>query len=101
MIVYNVTTNITWAIHDEWLSWMKQQHIPEMLQTGYFVKHQMLRLKDIDESDGPTYAVQYYSDSDADLQAYFANRATQMREKATGKWGKHAVSFRTIMEVIN
>ena len=34
MIIYNVTSNIDESIHDEWLNWMRQEHIPQVLGTG-------------------------------------------------------------------
>ena len=43
MIVYNVTSKVTWAIHDEWLQWMKEEHIPEVVATGCFTHAQFLR----------------------------------------------------------
>jgi hypothetical protein len=33
MIVYNVTVNIDGAVEQEWLKWMKEVHIPEVLAT--------------------------------------------------------------------
>ena len=34
MYIYNVTTNIDESVHDEWLHWMKEIHIPDVLATG-------------------------------------------------------------------
>ncbi|MEG1025142.1 MAG: DUF4286 family protein, partial [Flavobacterium sp.] len=28
MIIYNVTTNIHESVHDQWLKWMQEKHIP-------------------------------------------------------------------------
>ena len=36
MIVYNVTVKIEKDIHDDWLAWMKETHIPEVLKTNLF-----------------------------------------------------------------
>ena len=38
MIVYNVTVNIDKNIVDDWLTWMKEIHIPEVMKTGFFIK---------------------------------------------------------------
>ena len=38
MYIYNVTMNIEESIQVQWLSWMKEVHIPEMLETGKFTK---------------------------------------------------------------
>ena len=31
MIVYSVTVNIENEVHDDWLSWMKNKHIPDVM----------------------------------------------------------------------
>ena len=64
MLIYNVTTKLHHAIHQAWLSWMKETHIPEVLATGCFEKFQLARILETDEEEGPTYAVQYYAASD-------------------------------------
>ncbi|MEO7531537.1 MAG: DUF4286 family protein, partial [Sediminibacterium sp.] len=63
MFIYNVTTQITHAIHTNWVAWMKEKHIPEVMATGYFTEYRLVRLVDIDESEGLTYAVQYHAES--------------------------------------
>ena len=34
MIIYNVTMNVESDIHDEWLNWMRNTHIPKYFATG-------------------------------------------------------------------
>ncbi|MGC5301865.1 DUF4286 family protein, partial [Escherichia coli] len=70
MLIYNVTTKITHAIHEDWLPWMRDIHIPDVLATGCFTKANILRLLDIDDSEGPTYAIQYYAETKADYDQY-------------------------------
>lgn len=60
MLIYNVTIQVTHAIHDSWIEWMKIEHIPEVMNTGCFEKYQWVRLLETDETEGITYAVQYY-----------------------------------------
>ena len=101
MLIYNVTTKIDTSIHEEWLQWMKQIHIPAILRTGCFVQSTFLRLLETDETDGPTYAAQYYAHSKADYNRYMELHATTLREQASTAWGNKIISFRSLMEVIN
>lgn len=32
MIIYNVTVNIEHNVHDEWLKFMKDEHIPDVMK---------------------------------------------------------------------
>ena len=60
MLLYNVTTKIDPSIHENWVNWMKNTHIPAVMRTGCFTHYHFVRILDIDDSDGPTYAVQYF-----------------------------------------
>ena len=101
MIIFNVTIKVDWTIHDEWLDWMKAVHIPGMLATGHFYKYQMVRLLQVDEEDGPTYAVQYYCSSKDSYEQFLQTLSIHFRQKETAKWGTRFVVFDTVMEVVN
>ena len=53
MLIYNITIQVNWTIHNEWLPWMQEVHIPEVMATGMFTHFRILRLLEVDESDGP------------------------------------------------
>ena len=38
MIIYNVTCSIDSDIVEDWLDWMKKTHIPDILDTGFFIR---------------------------------------------------------------
>jgi hypothetical protein len=101
MIIYNATIKPSWEINEAWLEWMTNQHIPDMLATGLFFRHQMVKLLEVDDTDGPTYSIQYYSRSKPDYDQYIREYAPAMRDKEIKLWGNGFVSFRTLMEVIN
>ena len=101
MIVYNVTTKLDWSIHEDWLIWMKSIHIPEMLDTGLFTDSRILRLLEVDDAEGPTYAVQYYADSMASYHQYIAAYAPVQRAKTIDQWGDKFIAFRTLMETVH
>jgi hypothetical protein len=100
MIVYNVTIKIGWGIHEEWLEWMKKEHMPEMIQTNCFTHFHLLRLLETDEEEGPTYAAQYIAESKADYNRYIELHSTEMREKGFKKWGNQFIAFRSLMQSI-
>lgn len=100
MHIYNVTINIEEAVHNEWLEWMKEEHIPQMLKTGKFTEALMSRVLVNEEMGGITYSVQYQTESKAMLQRYYDEDASAMRKESERFKGK-AVAFRTEMEVVN
>lgn len=101
MIVYNITVKVTSGIADEWMQWMKQEHLEEMMATGLFSDYRLCRLLEQDESDGITFVVQYHSDSVENYQSYVQEHAPRMRKKSLDKFGDKFAAFRTVMEVIN
>jgi len=101
MYIYNVTTNVDESIHEKWLHWMKQKHIPEMLATGKFISAKMSQVMIDEEMGGVTYAVQYTTDSFETLEAYYKEDAPKLRAEAMQLFSDKIVAFRTELKVIN
>jgi hypothetical protein len=57
-VFYNVTVSLDPSIEQDWLQWMKEQHIPDVLATGMFLQSKILRVRGFEEN-GATYAIQY------------------------------------------
>ena len=76
-------------------------HIPDVLATGCFTKANILRLLDIDDSEGPTYAVQYYAETKADYDQYIDQFAPALKQETITKWGEQMIAFRSLMQLVN
>jgi len=100
MYIYNVTINIEEAIHDEWLVWMKNKHIPDMLATGKFSKALMSKVLVEEEMGGITYSVQYTTTSKETLQKYYNEDADRLRAD-TNRFAGKFVAFRTELEIVS
>jgi hypothetical protein len=101
MYIYNVTTQLAENLREAWLQWMQEEHIPELLSTGHFTHHRITRLLEPHEPGMVTFAVQYFCNSLDTYEHYASVHAPALRQKAQEKWGDKALSFRTLMEVIN
>ena len=101
MIVYNITIKIDPAIETAWLQWQKNEHIPEIMASGYFTGTKFFHLLEQDESEGITYVVQYTAATLDDYHNYIKAFAAALREKALAKWGNRFIAFRTVMEIVN
>src|SRR5687768_4286425 len=100
-IIYNVTTKVDHVIAEAWLHWLKTEHIPEVVATGCFTHAVILRLIEVDETEGPTYAIQYYAASKAFYNRYISNFAEEMRKRSFSKWGEGVIAFRSVLQVVN
>lgn len=101
MIIYNVTIQPLWEIHDTWKEWMTKTHLPEMMETGCFVQYQFCRLMEVDECDGPTYTAQYFVQGIDEYNRYINDFSKSMRQKGLDLWGDKMVAFRSLMEVVH
>ncbi len=101
MYIYNVTTQLAWAIHTDWLTWMQETHIPEVVATGCFTHHRMVRVLEVDETEGPTYAVQYFTETLEAYRRYITQFAPNLRLDVQKRWGEACISFRSLMEVVH
>ncbi|MCX2838780.1 MULTISPECIES: DUF4286 family protein [Salinimicrobium] len=100
MYIYNVTINVQEDVHQQWVKWMKEEHIPEMLNTGKFTKALMTRVLVNEEMGGITYSVQFTAQTRKMLQRYYEEDAERLRRKSAIFEGKFVV-FRTELEVIS
>lgn len=99
MVIYNVTVNVQEDIHEEWVKWMKKEHIPDMLATGKFQKALMTKVLVTEPMGGITYSVQYTAKDKLTLEKYYQENAEELRAKTKPFEGR-VVAFRTELEVI-
>lgn len=100
MIIYNVTVNIDLSVHDEWMEWMRIEHIPEVMRTGFFTHNRMMRLLNEENNNGVTYAIQYSCNSLNDYETYRERFAPALQKKHAEKFKDKFVAFRTLLEVV-
>ena len=101
MYIYNVTTKVHTTIQNEWLQWLQEEHIPEIIKTGCFTSTSILQLLETDDTEGPTFAVQFKADSKGLYNQYMEKFAGIMRQRSFDKWGDKVIAFRSLMQVIS
>lgn len=101
MILYNVTVSVDNDIESQWLEWMREDHIPNVLATGCFQGHRILRmLNDQPDATGATYAVQYELDSMGILDGYLREHAPRLQQDVLEKFGQKCLAFRSVLEEV-
>jgi len=101
MLIYNVTINIDESVHDQWLDWMKDKHLPDMLATGKFSHAKMVKVLVEEDMGGITYSVQYTTQSRDTLEAYYKEDADRLRADVQKMFPNKFVAFRTELEVVS
>ena len=101
MIVYNVTIKVDPSIANDWLTWLQEEHVVEVLETGCFTDAKIMKLLEVDDSEGPTFAIQYFAENRSQYELYIEKFAGIMRQKSFDKWGNKFIAFRSLMQVVN
>ncbi|MBH2004077.1 MAG: DUF4286 family protein [Sphingobacteriia bacterium] len=101
MYIYNVTTKVSHGIHTAWVNWMREEHIPAVMQSGCFTGFKFVRLLEIEEEEGPTFAVQFSAAAKADYDRYINEFAPALRQDTFNRWGNQLIAFRSLMQVVN
>jgi hypothetical protein len=99
MILYNITVIIDEGIEREWLLWMQDIHIPEVMATGKFVSQRLLKVLE-SPNEGVTYCVQFVADSKALYDLYRVQSEQTFLSALQNKYPNKLVSFSTIMEFV-
>ncbi len=101
MIIYNVTINIHESVHDQWMQWMQEKHINEVLATGKFSSARMVKVLIEEEMGGITYSIQYTTDSKETLDKYYEEDADRLRQEGMQLFGDKMLAFRTELQLIS
>ena len=100
MILYNVTIGIDKAIEEEWVDWMKNEHIPEVLSTGIFLSHKFYKVLSHDDDQSVSYCIQYFTTDIEKFNLYLKDHAPTLIEKHMTKYKDRHVAFRTLLEEV-
>lgn len=101
MIIYNVTVNIDHNVHDEWLQWMKEVHIPDVLATGMFLDNKICRILHAEEDGGKSYSIQYTCADMTTFEKYQVEFAPKLQQEHTNRYAGKFAAFRTLLDVVH
>ena len=99
MIVYNVTINVDDSIAAGWVQWMKETHLPQVMQTGMFSRYEFFKLLTRQEDeDGITFVIQYFASSMENYERYHHEFAPALQAETRKLYEGKFHAFRTVME---
>lgn len=101
MFIYSVRVTVIRDIEKEWLKWMKEEHIKNILETGYFTNSEIHKLvlpdTPVDES---TYQINYSFNSMDDFQKYSESEAPRLRQEHSEKFPHKLKISRAVYRII-
>jgi hypothetical protein len=100
MIIYSVTVTVEESIKDEWIDYMKNEHILDVMNSGCFNKFTFARVVGNAEGKENSFNIQYFCDSMKDMHKYQVQFAPALQKEHVEKFGEKALAFRTLLEEI-
>jgi hypothetical protein len=101
MVLYNVTVTIDLQVHEDWVAWMRQTHIPDVMSTGMFLSYRLNKMLGHEHEDAEIYTVQYLASDMAQLIRYQQEFAPELQKAQRERYENKYAVFRTVMEVVD
>ncbi|MEO5601759.1 MAG: DUF4286 family protein [Cyclobacteriaceae bacterium] len=100
MLLYNVTVGIDKDKEQEWLDYMRNKHIQDVMNTGLFVESKMYKVLHDQHDDTISYSIQYFARNIENIQQYLEVFAPVLIEEHRKKFLNRHVAFRTLLEEV-
>lgn len=100
MLLYNVTIGIDKDIEEEWVEWIRSNHIPSVMKTGLFVDSKMYKILHDQEDGSISYSVQYFAKNINDINRYLQQFAPAIIEAHRQRFVNKHVVFQTLLEEV-
>lgn len=100
MILYNVTVAIDKKVETEWIAWMEEIHIPEVMETNQFEEYKFFKVLNTEDPEASSYSVQYFAAEMKNIQMYMAAFAPELQQKALLKFPNQIAAFRTLLQSV-
>ncbi len=96
MIIYKVIIKIEKKIEKEWLNWIREVHIPEIMDLNIFYKSRLFNIIKNKEKEFSSFCIEYYCHSEKEYNKYKKKYSKNLQikhiEKFKGKFkGKRLI----------
>ena len=98
MLLYNVTVGVDPSIEQEWLHWMKTEHILDVLNTKMFISARIYKVLHEVEDGTVSYSTQYFAESLDHIEKYLEHFEPALRQEVDKRFAGKYVAFRTLLE---
>ena len=100
MFIYSVTIHIHKDNEGEWIEFMKQKHIADVLNTGYFTKAIMRKIIHNDNENHVSYNTEYFTETIEKYDSYVQLAAPVLQKDVLDKFGGKFTAERKFYEEI-
>lgn len=100
MLLYNVTISLDPKVEEDWILWMQETHIPQVLETKCFYKCIFSKIRG-KEAGECTFSILYKAKSEKAYNEYQELFAKKLQDDHSSRFAGHFNAFRTLMDIKN
>ena len=100
MVLYNVTVSVTDECANDWVKYMMEVHIPDVLATGHFRDFRLCHVQGEAEGGVTCLPCNTWRAMPRHFEAYQKECALALQADHQAKWGSKATGFRTVLPLI-
>ena len=101
MIVYKVIIQIEKKIEKDWLNWMRDVHIPEIMDLNIFYKSQLFNIINNKEKEFSSFCIEYCCHSEQEYNIYKKKYSKNLQIKHIEKFKGKFKGERLILSLNN
>ena len=99
-IIFNTTFIIEESIENEWITFMRENHINQMSDDRQLCNDIIFTKVSIDQPEGKTYSVQIIFDNEQQQNLFMENRLPAFENKLIEKFKNHYLCFSSVLTEI-
>jgi hypothetical protein len=100
MLIFNITFLVSDKVHGSWLKWVREEHIPFMLNSTYFTQPQVARIITSDKEDGTSFSVQFHINDMRTLKKWNQEYSNVFQQNCSQNFGTEVLFFTTVLEIV-
>ncbi|MGL4293878.1 MAG: DUF4286 family protein [Bacteroidales bacterium] len=101
MIIFNTTYHVDNLVLDEFLSYLKNEFIPQAIAAKELNNPRLTRVMTQEPQEGSSLALQFEIADLEKLDEWYDETGDRLNEDLVARFGSQVVGFSTLMEVID
>lgn len=98
---FSVSILVNHSVEQDWIKWMKDIHIKEIIETKCFKKAQFCKVHHETKQEGATnYNVVFFADSQQDIIHFYDKYDKDFQKKVFDLYQQNVIFFRTELEFV-
>jgi hypothetical protein len=100
MILFNTTFNLDPTVEADWVNWAKDVYFTNALDSGYVIRHNLMKLRYEEEGSGSTYSLQLFFEKDNHLEKFIQDWEQKAMDELAQRFGSNAIYFQTMLDIV-